>query len=258
METADASRKVRGISREFSIVRFVGCASAVGWFAFKQFYSEDQDHDRKQVANIGACIVFLEFLQDNRKPRPLGRLVNIFKIFIYVWWLYVALSLCQRMWSTIGESDDSKERAIFAVNALNFLILVKIWSQIEHIHQAFADVFSRFNLKAGTYFSVILSILGLFLSSKNFCDSRVSWIAQLPCNSSQTKSAVLLFFSIALLAYYRILHRNYKKTGKGYLPKGALVNPEPTIIQPGDMVPSTTPSTACWLDFTSFSSHYSR
>jgi hypothetical protein len=229
---------------KFSVIRVAGCASAVAWFIFKHFHSEDSNQDRMQVAKIGAWIVFLEFLQDNRKPRPLGRLVNIFKLFVYFWWLQVATSMCQRIWSTIDDVDGKEEGAVFAVNALNFLILVKIWSQIEYLHQAFADVFSRFNLKAGTYISILLSLLGLHMSYdlaaasalKNSCDVSGIVMSRWFCHSSQPKCLVLFLFSSTLLVYLTFLQHNYKKTGKGFLPRGALINPDPSVLLPGDMV----------------------
>ena len=232
------------MSLKFSVIRVAGCASAVAWFIFKHFHSEDSNQDRMQVAKIGAWIVFLEFLQDNRKPRPLGRLVNIFKLFVYFWWLQVAASMCQRIWSTIDDAAGKEEGAVFAVNALNFLILVKIWSQIEYLHQAFADVFSRFNLKAGTYTSILLSLLGLYMSYniaaasalKNSCDVSGIVMSRWFCHSSQPKCLVLFLFSSTLLVYLTVLQHNYKKTGKGFLPRGALINPDPSILLPGDMV----------------------
>ena len=60
---------------EFSIFRLIGCSAAVSWFTFTNFFSIDTNQDRKQIANLGALIVFLEFLQNQRQPSPLGRLI---------------------------------------------------------------------------------------------------------------------------------------------------------------------------------------
>ena len=232
------------LSHKFSFVRLLGCASAVAWYAFISLYSESADEDRQRVAKIGACIVFLEFVQDNRRPRPLGRLVNIFKLFVYFWWLHVASHLCLAIWSTLGSAIDKQERASFAVNALNFLILVKIWSQIEYMHQSFSDVFSRFNLKAGVLVSGTLSLIGIYLSNSiaasslvaNSCDLGGSVLSNLFCHSSQPKSMVLLLFAAALGIYYIFLYQSYKRTGKGFLPKDALINADPSCLRAGDMV----------------------
>jgi hypothetical protein len=236
------SNVVPRLSSEFSAIRLIGCASTAAWFTYNHFYSEHVNEDRNQVAKIGGCIVFLEFIQDNRKPRPIGRLVNIFKLFIYFWWLYVGSVLCTKIWSTFG--DDNQEHTVFAVNALNFLILVKIWSQIEYLHQSFADVFSRFNLKAGTLASLLLSAIGLYLARdlsassalKRACDLQGSVLSRWFCHSSQPKCIALLFFSVTLALYYTFLLHNYKKTGRGFLPKEALLNPDRSLLQPGDMV----------------------
>jgi len=232
------------LSFEFSIIRLSGCAAAVSWFIFTNFLSFDSNQDRKQVANIGALIVFLEFLQNHRKPSPLGRLVNIFKLGSYFWWLFVGASMFKKVWATINTDTDDREQSVFAVHALNFLILIKIWSQIEFLHQAFADVFSRFNLRAGTYISLALSAFGLYMSYSlaalfaraNACDLQGAVLGRWFCHSSQPKSYILLLFSVALLTYQFFLQHNYKISGKGFLPKGALINPDPSILQPGDMV----------------------
>jgi hypothetical protein len=232
------------ISAHFSFIRFAGCAAAVAWFSYNYFYSEGANEDRQQVAQIGACIVFLEFLQDQRKPGPVGRLVNIFKLFVYFWWLNVGSRLCRTLWTTLGDTVDKQEHASFAVNALNFLILVKIWSQIEYIHQSFADVFSRFNLKAGTCVAVVLSLAGLYLSNRlaasslvaDSCDLKGRILSHWFCHSSQPKSIVLFLFASALVIYLLHLHHNYKRTGRGFLPKNALINPDPGCLRAGDMV----------------------
>jgi hypothetical protein len=174
----------------------------------------------------------------------LGRLVNIFKLFVYFWWLHVASHLCLAIWSTLGSAIDKQERASFAVNALNFLILVKIWSQIEYMHQSFSDVFSRFNLKAGVLVSGTLSLIGIYLSNRiaasslvaNSCDLGGSVLSNLFCHSSQPKSMVLLLFAAALGIYYIFLYQSYKRTGKGFLPKDALINADPSCLRAGDMV----------------------
>ena len=174
----------------------------------------------------------------------MGRLVNIFKLFVYFWWLHVASHLCLAIWSTLGNAIDKQERASFAVNALNFLILVKIWDQIEYMHQSFSDVFSRFNLKAGVLVTGILSLIGIYLSNSiaasslvtNSCDLGGSLLSNLFCHSSQPKSIVLSIFSAALGIYYIFLYQSYKRTGKGFLPKNALINADPSCLRAGDMV----------------------
>jgi hypothetical protein len=233
------------LSLHFSVIRLLGCAGAVLWFLYNHFRSENAREDRVHVAKIGGCIAFLEFIQDNRKPRPIGRLVNIFKLFIYFWWLYVGWNLFEKIWTTLGDAADKQEHVAFPVNALNFLIQIKIWSQIEHIHQSFADVFSRFNFKAGVLVSVVLSLIGLYLSFdlaatsalRGSCDLQDTLLSSWFCHNSQPKSIALFLFSVTLALYYNVLLHGYKKTGKGFLPKTALVNPDPSLLQPGDMVP---------------------
>ncbi len=250
-DTTDTKRRnsitsivVPRLAAHFSFIRFAGCAAAVIWFSYNYFHSDGAHEDRQQVAQIGACIVFLEFLQDQRKPGPLGRLVNIFKLFVYFWWLHVGSRLFRTLWSTIGNAIDRQEHASFAVNALNFLILIKIWSQIDYIHQSYADVFLRFNIKAGTFITFVLSATGLHLSNgltvsafaSNSCDLRGGLLSNWFCHSSQPKSIVLFLFSSSLVVYLLHLHHNYKRTGRGFLPKNAIINVEPSRLRAGDMV----------------------
>ena len=239
---------------EFSIFRLIGCSAAVSWFTFTNFFSIDTNQDRKQVANLGALIVFLEFLQNQRQPTPLGRLINTFKLFSYFWWLSLGTNMFKKVWDTLNSDAGIQEQTVFAVHALNFLILIKIWSQIEFLHQAFADVFSRFNLKAGTYVSILLSASGVYMSYNlaalsaraSVCDLQGAMLSRWFCHSSQPKAYILLLFSVALLTYQFFLQHNYEISGKGFLPKGALMSPDPAILQPGDMVlPSFAPLACC-------------
>jgi hypothetical protein len=105
-------------------------------------------------------------------------------------------------------------------------------------------------LKAGAVVSLLLSAIGLCLCRdlaassvlENSCDLQGSVFSPWFCHSSQPKSVVLFLFSAALAVYYTFLQHNYAKTGKGFLPKRALINPDTSLFQPGDMVNPLPPA----------------
>jgi hypothetical protein len=126
----------------------------------------------------------------------MGRLVNVIKHFIYLWWLRGASNLCSTTWSLWTPWASKNEPG--SLIALKMLLLVTMQSQIEYLHQSFADILSRFSLKAGTIVTGIVPLIGLYLSNSiaatalvaNSCDLRSSLLTNWFCHSYQSKSIV--------------------------------------------------------------------